>query len=253
LALRGLAHGAADVIGIHAISTGVEAVSNFLNKQFVDHSQKVGEALKTANERAWQALELSLAGDSWWERVKGSLRTAEDRSFRDQVQAFLQIAPIGEKTSTQFRQDCLRELRAARTAKLLTGGKMSPRELARQAGQLAGFDNPEQLLLAEHKALEGMGRELDQAGYPNLARFITLTPAEGSPLLVIAVRYIFRRQIETDAELFQGLAFGKLEKLEQGQEAGFANLALALEQQGGRLEKLLGDVQVVVVATHSAV
>ena len=41
-------------------------------------------------DRAWKAVELSLAGNSWWESARGFISAAEDRSFRDQVQAFIE-------------------------------------------------------------------------------------------------------------------------------------------------------------------
>src|SRR5712692_7447080 len=69
----------------------------------------------------------------------------------------------------------------------------------------------------------------------------------GPPLLVIAVRYFFRREIESDRELFQGLAFAQLERLGQRQEEGFAALDDDLTQHGQRVEGLLQSVQDVVV------
>ena len=61
-------------------------------------------------------------------------------------------------------------------------------------------------------------------------------------LLVVAVRYFFRRAVETDRELFQGLTFVQIEGLGQAQEAGFAALAEVLAQHGQRIEELLGEL-----------
>src|SRR5262249_54309767 len=78
-------------------------------------------------------------------------------------------------------------------------------------------------------------------------------PAQGTPVLVAAARYFFRHEVEADRELFQGLAWAKLEALAQTQDQGFAALAEALAEHGERLEGLLAEVQQVVVRTHGAV
>jgi hypothetical protein len=67
------------------------------------------------------------------------------------------------------------------------------------------------------------------------------------------VRFFFRREVERDQQLFQGLAHARLEGLAEGQSAGFAELADALDSHGERLEALLGEVQAVVVQTHADV
>ena len=179
---------------------------------------------------------------------------ADEQAFRQQVQAFLAAAPLPEMTGKEeFRQQCLRELRAARKAGLLTEGSLDPRELARKTGTLARFHDPTQLLQAESQALTGLAEEVRQGGYKNLAWLLEQRPQQGPTLLVAAVRYFFRRQVETESELFQGLTFSRLEGLTQAQEIGFASLAETLDRHGQRLESLLSDVQFVVVETHGDV
>src|SRR5262249_35001372 len=86
-----------------------------------------------------------------------------------------------------------------------------------------------------------------------LATFLCLRPASGPPLLPSALRYFFQREVERDPQLFQGLAYSKLEDLAAGQQSGFAGLADTLEQHGARMEGLLAEVQVVVAQTHANV
>src|SRR5947209_2093566 len=114
--------------------SGSEAVANaavgFLQKHFTDHSLKLTKALQQANAHAWRALEIALAGESWWGSVKVALAPAEERAFRAQVLAFLQATPLpGRHGEKDFRQKCLRDLQAARKAGLLTGGRLGPEEL----------------------------------------------------------------------------------------------------------------------------
>jgi hypothetical protein len=254
LALRQLVDGAIKAVGFKIVEEGADVLVNFLTGHFVDHSHRLTVALHTANERAWKALEISLAGDSWWERCKLKLAAKEYQAFRQQVQAFLTATPLAGLPShgPEFRQQALQQIQSARKAKLLSG-TLAPQELARQAGALARFADPTRLLDAEWQLVDQVAGEVRQAGFGTLAHFLALRPPQGMPVLVTAVRYFFRREVETDRQLFQGLAFAQMEHLAQAEEAGFASLSEALSQQGERLEEMLGDVRIVVVETHGEV
>src|SRR5262249_39959128 len=117
-------------------------VIGVLTRHFTDHSQKLTGALKQSNDRAWRGLEVALAGDSWWRRTTAFLTPADGRAFRHQVENFLDSVPLSELvTNAQVRQECLRELQAARKAGLF-GGPIDPEALARDAGSFARFDDP---------------------------------------------------------------------------------------------------------------
>jgi uracil-DNA glycosylase family 4 len=254
LALRQLIGGACSAIGFSPGESAIEGVVGFLTRHFTDHSQRLGEALRLTNDRAWKALEVALAGESLWDRCKLMLASTEDKAFREQVRPFLDACPMAEmQGKAAYRQACLDELRTARKAGLLAEGKLEPAALARQAGAFARFANPQALLDAEAESLLQMSDELHKAGHANLAGFVGLRPQRGDPLLVLAARYFFRRAVETDSALFQGLAFAQLEQLQQAQEAGFTALQGALTQHADRLERVLDEVRVVVVETHAAV
>src|SRR5437763_629616 len=75
----------------------------------------------------------------------------------------------------------------------------------------------------------------------------------GVTVLVAAVRYFFRREVESDRELFQGLTWAKLDGLHQAQEQGFAALAEALASGTADLENMLASVQEIVAETHGVV
>src|SRR5262249_43384736 len=170
-----------------------------------------------------------LAGDSFWDCVKLTLAKGDDKAFRAQVQEFLQATPLGELPGhgDEFRKVALNELRAARKQGLLTGGRLAPQALAEQAGHLATFAAPAAQLDAQAEMLTAMAREAEQGGYPTLAHLLTLRPGQGAPLVVVAVRYFFRRAVEEDRELFQGLAFAQLERLAESPGRGLAGLAHA--------------------------
>src|SRR5262245_8424462 len=98
IALKQVAAGAVRAAGL----VGAEGVAGFLNERFTDHSQHLAGALRKANERAWQALEVALAGESLWNK----LDDANDKAFRQQVRAFLDATPLEGLPShgPEFRQ-----------------------------------------------------------------------------------------------------------------------------------------------------
>ncbi len=254
LALRQILGGLCKAVGIEAGGSAVEAVIRLLDQRFTDHSQLLSAALHKANASAWRALEVALAGDSWWDRVKGALARAEDRAFREQVTVFLQATPLAGLAGhgPEFREQALRDLRAACQRGLLDAG-LSPRDLAASVGSFAGFTDPQGLLDAEWQAISAVGAALKAAGFTALAHLVELRTGPEMPLLVVAVRYFFRREVENDSRLFQGLAFAQLERLSAAQESAFAALEGALQRHGARLEELLGDVRAVVTETHGDV
>jgi uracil-DNA glycosylase family 4 len=254
LVLQQLVGGACRAVGVGLGDEAVSGVVGFLTRHFIDQSQRLMKALEETNQQAWRALEIALAGDSLWDRMKLAMASSEERAFRQQVKPFLDACPLAElQGKAEFRKNCLRELQAARKAKHLDTGVLDPAALARSAGAFARFSDETSVLAAEFEALAQMADELRRLQYPNLAEFISLRPQQGEPLLVLAARYFFRRAVEDDTALFQGLAFSQMEKLQQGQEAAFDGLRQAIAEQGDRLEELLGGLAVAVEATHAAV
>jgi uracil-DNA glycosylase family 4 len=254
LALQQLVGGACKAAGINPGAGAVEGIVGFLTRHFTDHSRRLTLALEQTNEQAWRALEIALAGDSLWDRCKLAMASGEEKAFRQQVKPFLDTCPLAELHGKgPFRQACLRELQTARKAAQLTTGSLDPASLAREAGAFARFSDPTSLLQAEGQALAQVGDDLRRLGHASLAEFVSLRPQQGEPVLVLAVRYFFRRAVEEDSALFQGLAFAQMEKLQEGQEAAFTGLQQALAEQGARLESLLGELHLAVTETHTAV
>src|SRR5262249_30790726 len=63
----------------------------------------------------------------------------------------------------------------------------------------------------------------------------------------------FRRAVETDSQLYQGLSWAKLELIQVGQEQAFRALTEALTTHREQLEAMLESVHGVVRETHQAV
>src|SRR5262249_39084683 len=79
LALRQRVGGACSAAGLSPGEAAVAGVVGFLTRHFVDHSQRLTEALRRSNEQAWKALEVALAGESLWDRCKRVLASAEEK------------------------------------------------------------------------------------------------------------------------------------------------------------------------------
>src|SRR5262249_37008776 len=185
-----------------AAGEGAGGLLQALGDHAGDGSQRLLTAIRRANERAWKALEVALAGESLWNR----LDRAEDRAFRGQVRSFLDALPLPELFGkSEFRAACLNDLRQARRRGLLLGPIVAG-ELTAQAGAFTRFTDPAALLEAERQALAGLAGEVEGGGHAALAWLLRQPAQPGESLIVIAVRYFFRREVEADAELAQRLS-----------------------------------------------
>ncbi len=225
LALGPLAAAACRAAGAAAVSDGVSAVARVLTERLTDQSRRVTDALGAASTRAWHALELALAGDS----VLAFADRADDRAFREQVRLFLLNAQFDGRAASDsdFAVRCLDELRTARMSGVL-GGDADPNALAARLGDLAHFSDPAAVVRGQWALADEIGAELRARGFGTLAAFLVLRPAgdpNADPLLAVAVRYYFRRAVEDDPRLFQGLAFSQLERIGRAQEDAASALA----------------------------
>ncbi|MFO0799589.1 MAG: hypothetical protein U0804_19130 [Gemmataceae bacterium] len=236
------------------LGPGSDSALMAVGNRFQDRSARLLETLKGANAQAWRAIEIALAGASWWDKCKLAVSSGEQAAFRAQVAAFLQATPCDDlpDAGPEFRKRCLAELKAARKQRLLPGDQLGdPAALDAAAKSLARFDDPKAVLDAELAAVRRTSQELQQAGFAELGRFVALKPPQGQPLLVVAVQYFFRKDVQADAELAAEFQFQEVEKLSQRQEAGFAGLQEAVAAQGARLDQLLADAMTLLEDTHA--
>ncbi|VTS05834.1 hypothetical protein [Tuwongella immobilis] len=231
------------VLAIHQVlGDRAESLIDFVRDRTNDPSQRFVRILIDANDRAWKALEVALAGDSWWTRCKERLSGPELLEFRKQVEAFLaaDLVPDGKGRDPQFRQRCLVELRAARKANHLPGElPLHADEVAQDAGAFIRYTAPQRVVEAELAQLSQIGDGLRVQGYPNLGEFVNLRPLEGLPLLLIAVRYFFRREVERDPRLSQQFVLDRIETMASEQALAFDRLNTALREHSDKLESLL--------------
>ena len=246
----------APLVGGVARATGgasADGVVRFLNDRLSDQSLRVAEALSGSADRAWKTLEVALAGES----VLNVADRADDKAFREQVRLFVLNAQFDGRATADpgFVGRCLGELRSARGANALSGEYDAPR-LAAGMGDLTRFAEPMALLAAQWTVADELAADLHAGGYPTLAVFVALRPCgdpSAVPLLAVAMRYYFRRAVEDDPRLFQGLAFAQLERIGKAQEDGAAQLAELMSRYVERLESRLGEIKDTTLTTRAEV
>jgi WD40 repeat protein len=146
-------------------------------------------------------------------------------------------------------------LRRARATGAL-GGDADPAALAARLGDLTRFGDPAALVAAQWALADELAAEFAARGLAALAAFVTLRPRgdpSAVPLLAVAVRFHFRRAVEDDPRLFQGLAFAQLERIGKAQEDGAAALAELMSRYVERLETRLGELKDTALTTRAEV
>ena len=146
-AIRLIDFGMRQVVGLVPDAKAREALAKMTGpaiqlvvKHFTDHSQTLPKALAQANDRAWQAVSIALAGDGFLDQIKLFFASADDKGIREQVRLFLQDKSIGyDGTPADFRKKCLTELNLARNARLLT---LSPNDVAQHAANFQRYADP---------------------------------------------------------------------------------------------------------------
>jgi WD40 repeat protein len=252
-ALGPLVGTACRAVGMAAASETAATVTKFLMARLTDQSLRVTDALAEASARAWRTLELALAGES----LLTAADRADDKSFREQVRLFLLGAQFDGRAAADpaFAARCLSELRAARAEGTL-GGDADPAAVAARLGDLTRFGDPAAQVSAQWAIADELGSDLKARGYEALAVFLNLRPPGDEaavPLLAVAVRYHFRRAVEDDPKLFQGLTFAQLERIGKAQEDGAAALAELMSRYVDRLETRLGELKDTALTTRAEV
>jgi formylglycine-generating enzyme required for sulfatase activity len=214
-----------------------------VRQRLIDHSETLPAALARANDRAWQAVAVALAGRGFFTPVKEFFTGRTPRVLHEQVEAFLaQNAGGFPGTSEEFRRTCLRELHQAGKAGLLAAGRPDPDGWARQAAAYRGLADPHARVAEARQAAAAVAGALP-GDYPNLARLLKeAAPAGQAPLLVAAFSFFFRREVETNAALGRGLTFEGLRQLATQQETALAaleGLDAQLQSHGQQLGSLL--------------
>ncbi|MFO0850302.1 MAG: protein kinase, partial [Gemmataceae bacterium] len=204
----------------YAFNVSADHVIGVIEKRMTDHSQALPKALSKANDRAWEAVGLALAGDGLFNRMLDVFRDADMRGVRDQIKKFLDQTPTGlENAATGIRVKAAEEWTRLRKAGRFVATPVSAGELARRAATMERHGDPARMTVAAHHTVKETAEAL-RADAPNLADLLTAAPDGGTPLLAAAFAFFFRREVETNAELSHGLSFDYLRLISERQERG---------------------------------
>jgi formylglycine-generating enzyme required for sulfatase activity len=231
------------------------SVADLVEQRCTDHGQALPHALTHANERAWQTLALALAGDGFVDQVKSLVASADVKGLRKQIERFLQRnAAFFDQTDTAYRKSCLAELSKAREQGLLNID-LTPTQLGQEAACFPYYADSQALMKAGEHAVAAVADALAPT-CPHLSRLLRQPTPSGPPLLVAAFAFYFRREIETNQQLSNGLTFESLRRLSADQAQAFAEVGDALHSLGDHFDVVLvqlGQVATTVTATHEVV
>ena len=258
----GLRQAIGGLVGEEALGLSNSAI-HFIGKLFADNSQTLPAALAKANDRAWQSLSIALAGDGIFDSIKVFFSSGDDKGIREQVRVFLNGNTLAfGGSSVEFRKQCLLELNQAKAKGMLTAKNISANEMSKQAANFERYSDPSKMITAAGHVMEQIAEDLS-IEFPNLGKLMAQTPEGSPPLLVSAFAYFFRREVETNDELSNGLVFDGLRQLSASQAKGFGEVGKALNSMGDDFEKVISqlvrietrveEVSLVVKGTHVAV
>ena len=221
-------------VGLKAVlDVPIEGAVAWLKAHFTDHTQALPKAVAAANQRAWQAVALALAGDTLYERIKGLFRDADIKAVRDQIRIFVANADTGlELFPANIRLQACDELN-----RLKRDGRLGVEGIALATLDLTRIASPAKIADDARRAISTIADDL-LAESPNLARILMLAPPNGgTPLLAAAFAYFLRRNIATDAELSRELTHDQLRLLTLKQHSEFENLERLLSSKSDEVLK----------------
>lgn len=235
----------------YVFSESVENVLDTIENRLTDHSKALPKALSKANDRAWEAVGLALAGDSWLGRIKDIFIDGDIKGIRDQIMGFLRQTPTGlESRSAHVRAKATEEWLDLRKAKKLSAELHSHTDIAIRAASMERIGDQVQIIAAAHRAVEDTAFTL-QTEAPFLADLLIAAPPGGTPLLVAAFAFFFRREIETNPELANGLSFDFLRQICKQQEQGFALLDARTSGINDQLGRLFDAIEESIAGVHA--
>ena len=189
---------------------GSDSLEQKIENYFNDDSQILPEALKVANKRAWQALELAVIGKSLQSKLTKWLTSEQIKTFSHQVE---KVLILHGKT---FQQQCLLDLRRLQKQADLEGT-----EIATICNSFDRFTDPEKLINNAWKVVEYSSKHLNEEGFMALSQLLQYRPPNGPPLLIAAFGYFLRHEIANDSKLSQELHFTLLQRISREQIQGF--------------------------------
>jgi serine/threonine protein kinase len=204
----------------HTFHLSADHLLGWFEERTRDHSQALPTALRTASDRAWKTVGLALAGDRLFDRVRDWFREGDVTALRNQIRAFVASTPTGLETAPEgVRVQACEELNRLRKS----GHFSRPLDRDDLANDIRRYGDPAQVVRGAERAVAAIAEQLAPDA-PHLARVLRLAPPNGTPLLVGAFLFFFRREVALKEELARELTFDSLRTVTTAQDAGFTLL-----------------------------
>ena len=157
----------------------------WVKSRFQDHSGALPLAIAAANQRAWQAVGLALAGDTLLRRITGLFHDGDLKAVQAQIRKFVTDADTGlDGVSAGLRARACDELN-----RLQRAGRLSADTVQLESVDLTRFASTAKVSDDAHRAVRYIADDL-AAECPHLAQVLTLAPpGGGTPLLAAAFAF----------------------------------------------------------------
>lgn len=233
-----------------------DSLMAFLAERLSDKSARLEQAMVRASEKAWNCLELALAGPTLLHSWQTVFSPRDEKTLQQNIQAFLSSIPHTDlpQDPARFCRSARAELHQARKLGLIPGDRASLADVALEHHRvLERCFEPMTYLERSQKVLSNLANELQKAGFTNLSVYVSLKPTGGQPLLVQLVHYFSRKEIEADAHLSSSLMLEKLARIDDTFRGSLDRLNHTLESQSAEFGILLSELGDTVSATHEGV
>ena len=215
-------------------------------ERLTNEGDALPQAVKEANDRAWRALNVALAGDSYWEKFKRyALGDATQRALRQQIEIVLGELAKANKTQLELvRANCLNDLMRLRRSKEFKSNILTKDELKHHLAAWQHYTDPKQLIDGAWRAVAEFANEL-ATSYPDLARLLRQRVGEEQPLLTALFSFFLRQEIAKNNELVNAMTFDLVGKLSAAQENAFLEVDQTLAKVGDKIDEIFEELDVI--------
>ena len=156
-------------------------------QHFTDHSQTLPKALAQANDRAWQAVSIALAGDGFLDQIKVFFASSDDKGIREQVRLFLQDKSIGFEEHRLISARNAWPNSSGKKGRIADAHALAPNDVAQRAADFRRYADPKGMVDGAEQVIGQIADEF-ASHYPNLAKLLRQRPqgaaAAGIGLLI---------------------------------------------------------------------
>ncbi|GEM_PF-5358681 len=181
------------------VGDSVEELTDLIKEQFSDPGKALPKALKEANEKAWQTVELAILGESVFTRMKKFFTPGQIKGLTAQIETVL------TQKGPDFRKQCVADWKEAKKRGVMDFAGGTEEEIVAQTRGFKRYSDPQSLIDGSRQVMSQVADDAKLAGFPALAELLRHSPDGETPLLVTAFGYFLRREIAQDAALFMEL------------------------------------------------